>query len=93
MNFDNKNDHYVRPNMVALKYPDFKKDGDTNVHVKMFNFSMKINEKTSQEYIINVFRYTLEDTTSEWCHNYMLEFPNYTFSKFTPTSYKCHEKT
>jgi hypothetical protein len=28
--------HYVRPNKVAFKYLDFKKDVDLNVHVKMF---------------------------------------------------------
>jgi hypothetical protein len=69
--------------MVALKYPDFKKDVDPNVHVRMFNSVVKANAKTFEEYIINVFSYTLRDTTSYWCHNYMLEFPNCTFSNLT----------
>ncbi len=32
---DQRNGHYVRPNRVALKYLDFKKDVDPNVHVRM----------------------------------------------------------
>jgi hypothetical protein len=34
---DHKDGHYVRPNRVALKYPDFKKDVNLDAHVKMFN--------------------------------------------------------
>jgi hypothetical protein len=69
--------------MVVLKYPDFKKDIDLNAHVKMFNFVVKANVETFKEYIINVFSYMLRDMTSDWCHNYMLEFPNCTFSELT----------
>jgi hypothetical protein len=47
-NLDYKNGHYVRPNKVALKYLDFKKDVDPNVHVKLFNFAIKANVKTSK---------------------------------------------
>jgi hypothetical protein len=32
--FDHKDGHYVKPNKVALKYPNFKKDVDPNVHAK-----------------------------------------------------------
>ncbi len=35
---DHRDGHYIRPNMVVLKYPDLKKDVDTNAHVKMFKF-------------------------------------------------------
>jgi len=38
---DHRNGHYVRPNRVALQYPNFKKDVDLNVHVRMFNFLVK----------------------------------------------------
>jgi hypothetical protein len=37
--------------MVAFKYLDFKKDVDPNVHVKVFNFAMNVNAKTSKQYI------------------------------------------
>jgi hypothetical protein len=33
--------HYIRPNKVALKYRDFKKNVDPNVHVKVFNSVVK----------------------------------------------------
>ncbi len=51
----------MRPNRVAFKYPNFKKDVDPNIHVRMFNSIMKANVGTSEEYIINVFSYTLRD--------------------------------
>jgi len=58
------NGHSVRPNKVPLKYLDFKKNVDVDVHVKVFNFTMKANVKTFEKYIINMFNYTLKDTTS-----------------------------
>jgi hypothetical protein len=78
--------------MVALKYLDFKKNVDPNVHVKMFNFVIKTHVETSKEYIVNVCSYMLRDTTSEWCHNNMLEFPNYTFLELTRAFCKCHRR-
>jgi hypothetical protein len=74
-----KNNHSNRLNKVLLKYPNYKKDVNLNAHIKMFNFAMKVNGKTSREYIINAFRYMLKDTTSYWCHNYMLKFLDYIF--------------
>jgi hypothetical protein len=79
--------------MVALKYPSFKKDDDLDAHVKILNFAIKANAKTFKEYIITVFNYMLKDTALDWCHNYMLEFPDYTFLELTQTFYKCHWKT
>jgi hypothetical protein len=35
---DHRIGHYVKPNRVVLKYLDFKKDVDLDVHVKVFNF-------------------------------------------------------
>ncbi len=43
--------------------------------------------------MINTFGYTLRNTTSYWCHNNMLEFPNYIFSKLTQAFCKCQQKT
>jgi hypothetical protein len=45
--------------MVAVKYIDFKKNVDPDVHLRMFNFVIKENAKTSKEYIINAFSYML----------------------------------
>jgi hypothetical protein len=61
--FAHKNGYYVRPNRVVFKYFDFKKNVDPNAHVKMFDFVIKANAKTSKEYIITMFSYTLKDTT------------------------------
>jgi hypothetical protein len=58
---DHKDGHYVKPNKVTFKYPDFKKDIDPYVHVKVFNFAIKTNAETSKEYIINAFNYTLKN--------------------------------
>jgi hypothetical protein len=41
--FYHKDGHYVRPNMVVLKYLDFKKDVDLNVHVRVLNSVVKTN--------------------------------------------------
>jgi hypothetical protein len=62
-NFYHRDGHYVKPNMVGLKYPDFKKDVDLNVHVKVFNSTVKVNVEKFEEYIINAFRYMLRDIT------------------------------
>jgi hypothetical protein len=59
----------------------------------VFNSTIKTNAKTSKEYTINAFSSTLRDTTSDWCHNYMLEFPNYIFLELTQAFCKHHRKT
>ncbi len=51
-------------NKVAIKYLDFFKNVDLDVHVRVFNSIVKINALTSKKYIINAFSYTLKDTTS-----------------------------
>jgi hypothetical protein len=38
---DYKNGHSIKPNRVALKYHDFKKDVDLDVHVRVFNYVVK----------------------------------------------------
>jgi hypothetical protein len=43
----------VRPNRVAFKYHDFKKDVDLDAHVRVFNYVMNGNAETSEKYIIN----------------------------------------
>jgi hypothetical protein len=63
--FDLKDGHYVRPNRVIFKYPNFKKDANPNAHVKMFNFVIKTNAKTFEEYIINAFGYMVRDMASD----------------------------
>jgi hypothetical protein len=40
---DHINGNFMKPNMVAFKYPDFKKDVDLDAHVRVFNFVVKVN--------------------------------------------------
>ncbi len=81
--YNQKYGHFVRPNMVAFKYPNFKKNVDPDVHVKVFNSTIKANVETFEEYIINAFSYMLRDTTSDWCHNYMSKFLDCIFLELT----------
>ncbi len=83
----------MKPNKVAFKCPNFKKDVDPNVHVRMFNFVVKVNVKTSKKYIINAFNYMLTDMTLDWCHNYMSKFPTCIFLELTQAFCKYHRKT
>jgi len=76
--------------MIALKYPNFKKDVDPNVHVTMFNSKVKANAYTFDKYGINVFSYMLRDMALDWCHNYMSKFLDCIFLELTHAFYKCH---
>jgi hypothetical protein len=58
----------------------------------VFYSKVKVNVETSKGHIINAFGFMLKDTTSAWCHNYMSEFPNCTFSKLTHAFCKHHQK-
>jgi len=69
----------AKPYRLAMKYLDYKEDVDLNAHVKVFQAVIRANGKTFEEYIINAFSYTLRETTSDWCHNYMSKFLDYTF--------------
>ncbi len=60
---DHNDDHYVKPNMVALKYLAFKKNVNLDAHVRVFNSTVKTNVDTFKEYIINSFSYMQRDTT------------------------------
>ncbi len=70
-----RNGHFVKSNKVAFKYLDFKKNVDPNVHVRMFNYTIKANAETSKEYIINVFNYMLEFLTIHF-RNLHMHFAN-----------------
>jgi hypothetical protein len=61
---NHKYGHFVRLNKVAFEYPNFEKDVNPNVHVRVFNSTMKANVETSKEYIINALNCMLRDTTS-----------------------------
>ncbi len=58
----------------------------------MFNFVVKTNAETFEKYIINVFSYTLKDTTLDSCHNYMSKFLYRKFLELTQAFCKHHWK-
>jgi hypothetical protein len=58
---NHKDGHYVRPNKVVFKYPNFLKNDDPNAHVRVFNFVVKANVETCKKCIIIVFNYKLKD--------------------------------
>jgi hypothetical protein len=58
----------------------------------VYNFVVKANAETFEEYIINVFIDTLKDMALDWCHNYMSKFLDNIFSKFTQAFCKRHRK-
>jgi hypothetical protein len=58
--------------------------------VRGFLIATQMNGETSEDYIINIFNYTLKEMASGWCHNYMLEFPDYMFSELIQIVHKCH---
>jgi hypothetical protein len=67
--------------LVTRPYPNYKKNVDPDVHVRVFNVTVRTNGETYEEYIINAFSYTLKKMASYRCHIYMLEFLDYKFSK------------
>ncbi len=73
----------AKPYWSTLKYPYYKKNAGLDAQVRVFQTIVKANGKTLEEYIINVFNYTLREMTLDLCHNYMLEFLECIFKKLT----------
>ncbi len=47
----------ARPCRSPLKHPNYQKNANPNVHVKVFQAAIKANGETFEEYIINAFNY------------------------------------
>ncbi len=69
-----------RPSHRQLNYPKYVKDVDPNAHVKVFKVVIKANGETNDEEIVNLFSFSLRDTVSNWCNNYMGNYPNCIFA-------------
>jgi hypothetical protein len=65
--------------MRPLKYHEYKKDSDMDVHVKVFKVTIEINSEMINEEITNMFNFKLKDNASDWCNNYMRNHPHYKF--------------
>ncbi len=66
--------------MTPLKYHEYKKDYDMDVHIKVFKVMIKTNGETINEEIKNMFNFKLNDNASYWCNNYMRNHPHYRFA-------------
>ncbi len=54
----------VRPYSSIPKYPNYKKEENLDVHVKVFNATIRTNGETSKKDKINAFTYTLKEMAS-----------------------------
>jgi hypothetical protein len=70
-----------RPYHQPLNYPKYVKDFNPNAHVKVFKAAIKANNETNDAKNINLFSFTFRDIMSNWCNNYMRDYPNCIFVK------------
>jgi hypothetical protein len=57
--------------MKPLNYFEYKKDFDTNVHVRVFKAVIKVDSETMNQEIVNLFNLILKDNSLDKCNNYM----------------------
>jgi hypothetical protein len=55
------------------------KDSDPNVHVKVLKVAIIANGETNDAKTIKFLNFTFKDIVSEWCNNYMGDYPNCIF--------------
>jgi hypothetical protein len=55
---------YCRPFKIPLNYLEYKKDFDSDAHVRIFKADIKANDETIDEEIINLSNFTLKDNAS-----------------------------
>ncbi len=68
---------YFRP----LNYLEYVKDSNQNAHVWIFKAVIKANGETKDAKIVILFSFTFKDIVSNWCNNYMGNYPYYIFTK------------
>ncbi len=64
-----------------LNYPKYVKDSKPDAHIRIFKVVIKANSETNDAKIINLFSFSLRDIVSDWCHNYLGDYPNCIFAK------------
>jgi hypothetical protein len=57
------------------------KDSNPNVHVRVFKVTIRANGEIEDAKIVNMFSFTLKEIMSNYCNNYMGDYPNCTFAK------------
>ncbi len=68
-----------RPYHRPLDYPKYVKDFDLDVHVRIFKATIRTNSETDDVKIVNMFNFTFKDIVSNWCNNYLGDYPYCTF--------------
>jgi len=56
------------------------KEFNPNAHVIVVKANIKANGETKDAKIDNLFSFTLKDIVSDWCKNYMGDYPNCIFA-------------
>jgi hypothetical protein len=64
------NKPYCRP----LNYLEYVKNSNPYAHVRVFKTTIKANGEKEDVKLVNMFSFTLKDTMSNWCNNYMGDY-------------------
>jgi hypothetical protein len=70
-----------KPYRWPLNYPEYVKDSNLDAHVRVFKATIRTNSGIDDAKIVNMFNFSLKDIVSDWCNNYMGDYPNCTFAK------------
>jgi hypothetical protein len=70
-----------RPYCRPLNYPKYVKDSNPNVLVKVFKATIRVNSETNDAKIVNIFNFTFRNTMSNWCNNYIRDYPDCNFAE------------
>jgi hypothetical protein len=68
---------YHRP----FNYLEYVKDFDPNAQVKVFKVAIRTNNEIDDAKIVNLLSFTLRDTMSNWCNNYLGDYRDCTFAE------------
>jgi len=71
---------------------EYVKDFNLDVHVKIFKIAIRANSEIDYAKIVNVFNFTFKNIVSNWCNNYMGDYPNYNFAKLQLVFNKKYKK-
>jgi len=67
---------YYRP----LNYPKYVKEFNPDAHVRVFKVAIRADNEIDDVKIVNLFSFTFKDIMSDYCNNYLGDYPNYTFA-------------
>jgi hypothetical protein len=70
-----------KPPYQKLQYPTYVKDIDVDAHIRVFKKAIKVNGKTMEANITNLFGFILQNIISKWGENFVQDHPNYTFEE------------